>query len=53
MTFQAKTASDLVSAVCVRLVEKHPYLCASSVSVNSSLCHFDMEDSRPYGTDES
>jgi hypothetical protein len=53
MAFLAEMASDLVSDVCVGLVEEHPYLCASSVSGDSSLCHFGKEDSRLIGSDES
>jgi hypothetical protein len=53
VAFRAETALDRVSDVCVGLVEEHPYLCASSVSGDSSLRHFGKEDSRPCGSVES
>jgi hypothetical protein len=53
MVFRAEMASDVVSDVCVGLVEEHPYLCASSMSGDFSLCHFGTEDSRLIGSEES
>ena len=38
--FRADVALVLVSPVRVALVEVHPFLCASSVSGNSALCHY-------------
>ena len=43
-----EVASVLVSAVLVGLEEVHPFLGASSMSVNSSLCHFGKEGSRQF-----
>ena len=45
MAFRVEVAIVLVSAVCVSLEQMHPFLCASSVSVDSSLCHFGKEGS--------
>jgi hypothetical protein len=53
MAFQAERASDLMSDVCIGLVDEHPYLCASSMSGDSSLCHFAKEGSQLIGSDES
>jgi hypothetical protein len=53
MTCRAEMASDLLFDDCIGLVKELPYLCASSVSGDSSLSHFGEEDSGVRGSDES
>jgi hypothetical protein len=53
MAFRMEMVSDLLPDVCVRLGEEHLYLCSSTMSGDSSLCHFGKEDSRLCGCDES
>ena len=53
MVLLAEMVSGLVLDVCVRLVQEHLDICTSSVSGDSSLCHFDKEDSSLIDSDES
>jgi hypothetical protein len=45
--------SDLVSDVCVGQVVKHLFRCASSLSRDSSMCHYGKKDSYQGGADKS
>jgi hypothetical protein len=53
MAFRMEMVSDLLPYVCVRLGEEHLYLCASSMSGDSSLCHLAKEGSQLIGSEES
>jgi len=53
VTFQVDVELDLVLAVFIRLMEEHPVRCTSSVSGDSSLCHYGKEGSHLFGSDES
>ena len=45
MALLAEVASDMVSDICVGLVQEHLYLCYSSVSVDSLLSDFGKDNS--------
>jgi hypothetical protein len=53
MAFRTEMELDLVSNVCIGLVEEHPYSYTSSMSGNSSLGNFAKEDCHPCSSDES
>jgi len=53
VAFRAGMASDLMSDVCARLVEDHPFLCNFSVLGDPMLCHFGNDDSGLCASDES
>ena len=52
VAFQAEVDSVVVSAVCVRLVEVHLFLCASSMYADCFLCHCGKEGSHLWGFHE-
>jgi hypothetical protein len=52
VAIRAEMASELVSDICVGLVEEHPYHCISTVSGDSLLYQCGKEDSHWCGSDK-
>jgi hypothetical protein len=45
VAFWAETVSFQISVVCIGVVDVHLFLCTTSMSADSLLCHFGKEGS--------